>query len=186
MKAKQTAAAMILASSLFGAVVVLPGCSTTPPTEEARDSLMDDSNASLADMKRVDVGMDDMLKNSIGYVIFPAVGKGAVGVGGAYGRGLVYDHGKFVGYADLSQGTVGVQLGGQSYSELIVFQTQSALDGFKNNKLQLEASASAVAMRAGASADAKYVNGVAIFTRPVGGLMFEAAVGGQQFTFTAK
>jgi lipid-binding SYLF domain-containing protein len=185
MKASKTSAALFLASSFFG-MVMLPACSTTPPTEEARDTLSDDSNAAVADMKRVDPGLDGLVRNNVGYVIFPSVGKGAVGVGGAFGRGMVYEHGKFIGYGELSQGTIGVQLGGQTYSELIVFQTQDALDSFKNNKLQLEASASAIAVREGASADAKYANGIAIFTRPVGGLMFEAAVGGQQFTFAAK
>jgi lipid-binding SYLF domain-containing protein len=184
MKANKAYVGVILASALFG-TVALPGCSTTPTSEEARDTLKDDSNASLADMKRTDPALDDFVKNSVGYVIFPSVGKGGVGLAAGYGRGMVYEHGKFLGYADLSMGSVGVQLGGQTFSELIVFQTQQALDDLKNNKLQLAASASAVALRSGAAANAKYENGIAIFTRPVGGLMFEAAVGGQQFTFTA-
>ena len=185
MKASKTALALILTSSLCGAIV-LPGCSTTPTSEDARANLKDDSNSALSDMKRTDSGLDNFLNNSVGYVIFPSVGKGAAGVGGAYGRGMVYEHGRFIGYADLSQGSIGVQLGGQTYSELIVFQNQDALDSFKNNKLQLEAAASAVAMRAGAASEAKFTNGIAIFTRPLGGLMFEAAIGGQQFTYTAQ
>jgi lipid-binding SYLF domain-containing protein len=180
------ASVVLFLSSAFLGTVTLPGCSTTPTSEEARDNLRDDANASLSDMKRTDPGVNDVLRGSVGYVIFPNVGEGAAGVGAGYGRGMVYENGKFIGYADISKGTVGAQLGAQTFSELIVFQTQQALDNLKNNKFELSATASAVAIRAGAAANAKFENGVGVFTRPVGGLMFEASVGGQQFTFTAN
>ena len=91
-----------------------------------------------------------------------------------------------VGYADLTNVTVGFQLGGQEFSELIAFQTADAFEKFKNNNLAFSANASAVALKTGAAAAAKYTDGIAIFTKPKAGLMFEASVGGQRFTYKAK
>jgi lipid-binding SYLF domain-containing protein len=184
MKASKTYLALILASASVGAFY-LPGCETAPPTQEARDSLWDNGNASMAEMKRTDPWLDNFMKDTAGYAIFPDIGKGGVGVGGAYGRGLVFSHGKLIGYAEMSQGTVGVELGGQTYSELIVFQNDGALNRLENNNVSFDASASAVALSAGAAKTAQFTNGVAVFTHPTGGLMFEAAIGGQQFTYRA-
>ena len=89
-----------------------------------------------------------------------------------------------IGKAKMSQVSVGFQLGGQAYRELIFFENQEALDRFKKNKVELSAQASAVAATAGASANAKYRDGVMIYTQQKGGLMYEASVGGQKFKFT--
>jgi lipid-binding SYLF domain-containing protein len=131
--------------------------------------------------------------------VFPTVGTEALIVGGAHGTGLVYKNigvslligdpiymGKIIGRSSLSQGTVGLQAGGQAYSEIIFFQDKAAFDSFKNGKLKLAAQASAVAVTAGASADAAYEGGVAVFTMGKGGLMLQAAIGGQQLTFEPK
>jgi lipid-binding SYLF domain-containing protein len=119
-------------------------------------------------------------------VIFPNVGKGAWIVGGAYGRGVVYEQGQFVGYADISQATVGLQAGGQTYTELVVFEDKASLDRFKTGKLSFAANVSAVILKSGAAASAKYTDGVAVFVKPIGGAMVEAAIGGQQFTYQPK
>jgi lipid-binding SYLF domain-containing protein len=119
-------------------------------------------------------------------VIFPSVGKGGVIVGGAYGRGEVYEQGQLVGYADVTQATVGAQLGGQTFSELIVFENREAMDRFKRGNFEFAANVSAVALKAGAAAAARYTNGVAVFVKPEGGAMFEASIGGQKFTFQAR
>jgi lipid-binding SYLF domain-containing protein len=109
--------------------------------------------------------------------VFPSVGKGAVGVGGAYGKGVLYNNGVAVGYCDLSQGTIGFQLGGQAYTEIIAFETQQAVDTFKQGNFRFDAQATAVALKSGAGANAKFTNGVAVFTMDEAGLMFEASVG---------
>jgi lipid-binding SYLF domain-containing protein len=132
-------------------------------------------------MKANDASLDGFLRNAYGYAIFPSVGKGGFIVGGGHGRGEVYEQGKFIGFADITQATVGAQVGGQTYSELIVFQNKQALDNFRYGKIKFTANASAVAIKSGASAAANYSNGVAIFTMAQGGLMAEAAVGGQEF-----
>ncbi len=162
---------------------LMSGCSTAPPTQTAKEDLSSDSHAAFADMKRIDPSLDGMLQNAYGWVVFPNIGKGAAGIGGAYGRGEVYEQGKFIGYADVSEGTIGAQVGGQTYAELIVFQTKAAMDNFKSNSLKFAADASAVALKSGAASSVNYANGVAVFTQPHGGWMVAAAIGGQQFTF---
>ncbi len=106
-------------------------------------------------------------------------------VGGGYGRGIVYEQGAMIGYADITQATVGAQIGGQTFSELLVFQSKEALDRFRQNKLEFSANASAVIMKKGAAKAARFENGVAIFVEPRAGAMAEASVGGQKFTFVS-
>jgi lipid-binding SYLF domain-containing protein len=113
----------------------------------------------------------------------PKVGKGAVGVGGAYGRGEVFERGTKIGYCDMSQATIGLALGGQAYTEIIAFENKAALESFKMGQLKLAAQATAVALKAGASANAKYTEGVSVLTASEEGLMVEAAIGGQTFSF---
>jgi lipid-binding SYLF domain-containing protein len=149
-----------------------------------------DREKSVADaiqqFKTADSGMAKFFKEAAGYVVFPTVGKGGIGIGGAYGTGLVYQKGQCIGEAKLTQVTLGLQLGGQSYSEVIFFETESALEEFKKSKFALSAQVSAVAAASGASANAKYQLGVAVFTLAKNGLMYEASVGGQKFKFKAK
>jgi lipid-binding SYLF domain-containing protein len=114
------------------------------------------------------------------------VGKGAVGVGGAYGKGVLYQGGRAIGYCDLSQASIGFQLGGQAYSEIIFFEDELSLQNFKSGTLEFAAQASAVAAASDASANADYDHGVAVFTLAGKGLMYEASIGGQKFTYQAK
>ncbi len=143
--------------------------------------------ADAADAKEEFIKSDWQMKkhfsNAYGYVIFPNVGKGGIGIGGAAGNGVVYESGTEIGMAKLSQLSIGFQWGGQAYREIIFFETKETMDRFKESKVELSAQASAVAVTAGASADAKYSNGVMIFTMQKGGLMYEASVGGQKFKF---
>lgn len=138
----------------------------------------------IAEFERSDSGMTRLFAESPGYVIFPTVGKGAIGIGGARGKGWVYDHGTLKGRATLTQVTIGLQLGGQAYREVIFFKDQQAIDEFCRGDFELSAQASAVAVKSGVSANVKYNHGVAIFTMAKGGLMYEASVGGQKFSFT--
>lgn len=137
----------------------------------------------IAEFTRADPGMAKLFSGARGYAIFPSVGKGAIGIGGARGKGWVYQSGTLIGQTTLTQLTIGLQLGGQAYREAIFFKDQTALDDFRRGNFELSAQASAVAVTAGASANAKYNGGVAIFTMTKGGLMYEASVGGQKFSF---
>ena len=144
--------------------------------------------------------------NSYGYAIFPTIGKAAVGIGGAYGKGRVYKNGAYVGDTSMTQLTVGWQLGGEGYSQIIFFQDRRAFDEFTTGKFEFGAQANAVVITAGASASANtagssasasggkhdaatagsYNKGMATFTVAKGGLMYEVSIGGQKFSYTAK
>jgi lipid-binding SYLF domain-containing protein len=120
-----------------------------------------------------------------GYAVFPTIGKGAIGIGGAHGGGTVFEQGNPVGKTSMTQITIGLQFGGQAYSEIIFFENKETLDLFKTSRYELNAQASAVAVTLGASADLAYTDGVAIVTMAKGGLMYEASVGGQKFEYEA-
>jgi len=143
--------------------------------------------------------------NAYGYAVFPTIGKGGIGVGGARGSGRVYKQGQYIGDTTMTQVTVGFQLGGQAFSQIIFFEDERALNEFTSGNFEFGAQANAVAITAGASAattttgssagasggkhDATtagsgYYKGMAIFTVAKGGLMFEASIGGQKFSYT--
>ena len=150
---------------------------------EKKNKIVKDSEAAKSEFVKADAGMKNLMAKAYGYVIFPNVGKGGIGVGGAAGNGVAYEKGKKIGMAKLSQVSVGFQFGGQSYREIILFESKDGLDRFKENRVEFSAQVSAVAAAAGASANAKYVEGVMVFTMQKGGLMYEATVGGQKFKF---
>jgi len=144
--------------------------------------------------------------NSYGYAVFPTIGKGGIGIGGAYGKGRVYVGDKYVGDTSMTQLTLGLQLGGQAYSQIIFFEDKRAFDEFTTGNFEFGAQATAVAITAGVSAGAstagssagasggknnattvgQYQKGMAVFTVAKGGLMYEASIGGQKFSYTAK
>lgn len=167
-------------------VAALLGCNTAPKSEASKDDLVSDGNAALTGMKSADSGLESFMKGAYGYAIFPGVGKGGLIVGGAYGRAAVYEQGKMIGYADMTQANIGLQAGGQKFRELIIFADKATMDRFKASQLAFDANLSAVALKTGAASSANYKNGVVVFVQPIGGLMFEMNVGGQQFTFQPK
>ena len=140
----------------------------------------------IAEFKEKDPGVEKFFDKSAGYVVIPTVGKGGLGIGGARGKGILYENGVPIGIVTLTQVTIGLQAGGQAYSEFIFFEDATALDQFKRGNYELGAQASAVAVTTGASADANFEGGMAIFTQAKGGLMYEASVGGQKFKVELK
>jgi len=172
----------LLALALFG----LTACQTAPTTEVERERLIERADAAIESFREADPSMKAFFNRSEAWVVFPSVGKGGAGIGGAYGKGVLYENGNPVGFADLTQGTIGFQLGGQSYREIIFFEGNDTVEDFKQGNFAFSAQASAVAATAGASADANYKNGVAVFTMERGGLMYEASIGGQKFDFVPR
>jgi lipid-binding SYLF domain-containing protein len=148
------------------------------------DEGVSDANETIRLFKKTDPDLARFFKSSVGYAVFPSVGKGGYVVGGAYGKGVLYQHGAPVGRTSLTQVTVGLQIGGQAYSEIIFFESERVLSDFKESNFAISGQLSAVAVTAGASATANYRSGVAIFTAAKGGLMAEASVGGQKFSYT--
>jgi lipid-binding SYLF domain-containing protein len=142
-----------------------------------------DVEAKLKEFKSEDPGLGQLLKDAYGYALFPEVGKASLVVGGSYGQGEVYEKKKLIGYATMSQFTVGVQVGGDTFSELILFESKDALDRFKSGKVEFAANASAVLVRAGTAKVNDYEQGVKTLAISSGGMLLEAAIGGQKFTF---
>ncbi|UCE33012.1 MAG: hypothetical protein JSW68_13005 [Burkholderiales bacterium] len=142
-------------------------------------------------------------EHAYGYAVFPTIGKGGIGIGAAHGKGQVYRGSKLSGYTTMTQLTIGLQLGGQVYSQIIFFQDKRAYDEFTSGNFEFGAQASAVAITAGAQVQAGttgagastsgvkgsgdqaggYYKGMAVFTHAKGGLMYEASIGGQKFTY---
>ena len=176
----RVAAALALAAGL------LVGCSTTPSTPEAKDELSKKAAAERQEWNKLDPQMEAFARKAHGLAFFPEVTKGGAGIGGGYGRGVVYEQGQHIGYADITQGSMGLQLGGQTYSELIVFENKAAMDRFKQNQLDFGATASAIIANTGAAKNARFVDGVAVFVRPITGAMAEASLGGQRMRYEAK
>lgn len=153
-------------------------------SEDKKEQIISDSKEAKDAFEKKDAGMTKFFNESTGYAIFPNVGKGGLGVGGAAGNGVVYAGGNLIGSAKMTQVSIGFQAGGQAYREVIFFENAADLDRFKSNKIEFTAQVSAVAASSGASANAKYHEGVVVFTMEKGGLMYEASLGGQKFKFT--
>ena len=167
-------------------VIWLAGCATTPDTPAERQSLEARANATIQTMTARDPGLQSVLDQAYGYAVFPEIGKGGALVGGAHGIGVVYEQGRPVGYVELNQGSIGAQLGAQTFSELIVFRNQPALQRLKAGNFDLGAGASAVALTAGAAAATRFEGGVAVFVMPQGGLMVDVSVSGQQLNYEPR
>jgi lipid-binding SYLF domain-containing protein len=165
---------------------LMAGCGTGSVSKEERDTLVKQAQASRQEWNKVDPQFEAFAKKGYGYAIFPEITKGGLLVGAARGRGVVYEKGQHIGYADLTQMSVGFQAGLQDYSQLIVFENQPAMDRFKRNEIDFGANASAVYTDKGAAMSAQFVDGVAVFVKPTRGAMAEAAVGGQQITYLPK
>ena len=139
----------------------------------------------ILDVKKADPGIEKFFDGAAGYAVFPKVGKGGIGIGGAHGKGLVIVNDKAIANTSLSQVTVGFQLGGQVYAQFVFFEDTTSLGHFQRGNFEMGAQASAVAVTLGASADANYDSGVAVFTNVGGGLMYEATISGQKFKYEA-
>lgn len=172
---------LIITSLIFS--LGFAACSTAPRSDDGKASIRIDAADALAKAQATDPTLYPVFRDAKGYAVFPSIGKGAVGIGGAYGKGVLYEQGSFTGYCDLSQATIGFQLGGQSYTEIISFASQDALSNFKTGNFAFDAQASAVAIRSGVGTNAVYSNGVAVYTMDESGLMYEASVGGQKFSY---
>ncbi len=171
-------------------LAVLAGCSTAPKSQSDREMLEKDADVTIQKFKAADADLQRFLDQSAGYAVFPSIMKGGWFIGGAHGRGILYEKTatgtNSTGYVDTTHATIGLQWGGQTFSEIVFLETREAVDNLKSGNIKLSASVSAVAAKAGASKEVKFVNNVAIFTLGEAGLMVEGAVGGQKFGFQPK
>ncbi len=165
------------------ALFVLAGCATVPEKPEARAVLSAQADEAVAEFKMKDPGIERFFKNSYGYAVLPKVLKGALWIGGAYGKGIVYTRGSRVGYCSMSQATLGLSFGGEYFREVIFFRDAEDFDNFKTGQFTFSAQVTGVALTAGAAAKADYKSGMAVFVIPEKGLMVDASLGGQKFKY---
>lgn len=168
------AAGLVMTLTLAGALATL--------AVEA-DRLNADVRAAVQTFRAANPRIGPLFSSAYGYAVFPSVGKGAIGVGGAEGQGEVYERGVLIGRAKLTQVTLGAQLGAQSYAEVIFFESPRALDEFRDGRTALSAGVSGAIAADGGGAEVKYQHGVLVYTVDRSGLMFEASIGGQHFAF---
>jgi len=152
--------------------------------DKSVETMKAEVESALERFRKADTGLGALISAAAGHAVFPKAGKGGFVIGGAHGSGLVYEKEKLIGSAKMSQVTVGAQIGGQEFAELILFETADALNQFKDSRFEMTAQVGAVAAAEGVSKNAKYVAGVMVFTLANRGLMAEASVGGQKFKFT--
>jgi lipid-binding SYLF domain-containing protein len=171
--------------ALTAVLALVAGIASTVWADEDKDVLTAKVKEAKAEFLKTDASLKSTFEKASGYVLFPSVAKGGLGVGAARGTGQLYEKEKLLGEATLTQVSIGLQAGGQVYSELIFFEDQTSLDNFRKGNFEFGAQVSAVAVTAGVSANAKYEKGVMVLTLAKGGLMYEASVGGQKFKYKA-
>ena len=159
------------------------GCQTTPKTPQERAALENQADSTLQAMIARDKTLQEVLDKSHGYVVFPSVGEGGAIAGAAYGRGIAYERGRPTGYVELKQGSIGLQLGGQTFSEIIVFEDEEAYSKLHSGPFTLGADATATAIGTGVAGETQFRNGMIVFVQPQGGAMAGLAVSGQQLEF---
>lgn len=173
----------VLRLLMLGAVLTT-GCSPVPKTAESLDVLEAEVAEAIALFRRQDPGIRRFFDQSVGYAVLPKIFKGALLLGGAYGRGLVYENDRMTGYANMSQASLGFSFGGEFFREIIFFRTPADIAKFKLSEFTLSAQATAVVLTAGAAAKADYKDGMAVFVLADAGLMVDVSIGGQKFNFS--
>ena len=175
---------------VFGAILLctaVPACGgsqkdgKTASAPERVEGVQD----TVALFKKKDSSIEQLFSTSAGYVVLPTVGKGGLIVGGAHGAGEAYEGGSYVGRVTVSEVSIGAQVGGQSYSQVVFFETPAAFKKLKENSFAFAAEVSAIGVDQGVAKNAKFKDGVATFVIPKEGLMAAAAVGGQKLSFEA-
>lgn len=169
--------------ALTASLLVMAGCATAPEVRSEQQELISESDAALQAMVQEDPTLGPVLQQAAGYAVFPDVGSGAVVVGATVGVGVLYEQGRPVGYVELREGSIGPQIGGHAYSQLIVFQWPNALERVKAGNFDLTADVSATFLANGAAASAPFEDGTAVFIDSESGLMAKASVGGQSINF---
>ncbi len=176
----------ILIASMLIASVMIFGCQTVPKSPEARQVLSSEVDQAIAIFKQRDPDIQRFFNDSYGYAVFPKVYKGAFWIGGAYGKGEVYAQDQLLGFSSLSAGTIGFSFGGEYFREIIFFRDQRHLEDFISGDYEFSAQATAVGLTSGAAAKSDYQDGYAVFIIAESGLMVDASIGGQKFTFVPK
>jgi len=171
-----------LKSNKFSDELLISGWRLSSDENNKGKKASDDTKKALNQYKKTSA-LKPYFKKARGYAIFPDVKKGGIGLGGSRGKGEVFEKGNLIGSTTLTQVSIGFQLGGQAFSQIIFFKDKKSLERFIEGNFEFGASASAALIKEGANASVDYSDGVAVFTFSKGGLMYEASIGGQKFSY---
>jgi len=180
---KNASLAYLLCSALFVSIAASACGGSNQEPKTAAAERVEGVDATIALFKKKDSTIAALFSSSAGYVVLPNVGKGGLIVGGAHGNGEAFEGGAYIGRVSVSEVSVGAQVGGESYSQVVFFETPEALQKLKDNSFQFAAEVSAIGVDQGVAKNAKFKDGVATFVIPKQGLMASAAVGGQKLSF---
>ncbi len=175
--------AIIFVTVMLMVSLFVAGCTTAPESREGQAVLGAEVTEAIAIFKEKDPSIDKFFKQSYGYAVLPKVFKGAIWLGGAYGKGEVYEKGQMVGYCDMKQATLGFSFGGEYFREIVFFRDKADFDRFKTDEYTFSAQVTGVAATTGAAAKADYKSGMAVFIVTDKGLMIDASLGGQKFNY---
>lgn len=179
-----------IAAAFAATVLLLPALPATAQAQEPAAEVIEhgqtpstDVQATIENFVEKQSDIEAFIETSAGFAVFPTVGKAAFLVGGAHGKGELVVGGMAIGKTEISEVSVGLQAGGQSFSEIIFFETAADIERFTSGKLEFSSEFSAVAVSGGAMDKPPYTDGVVVFTYTKGGLMAEMSVGGQKFKY---
>ncbi len=167
----------------FICMLIIIGCKVAPETEKQKQTLSAQVDEAVAVLKAKDPTVQRFFDDSYGYAVLPKIVKGAFIVGGARGNGEVFEQNRFVGYCAMTQISGGISFGGQYYREYIFFKDKMDLDKFKQGEYTFSAQMMAIAARSGVAAKADYKEGMVVFILADTGLMADASLGGQKFSY---
>ena len=179
-------AKFVFFSLVFFCLVATSQAGWRPFRSQNRRSGEENAQRLMSDLKKLDPDMKRIFSNSVGWAVFPSIDKAGIGIGGAAGNGRVYRKGTFIGTTTMTQVSIGFQFGGQVYSEIIFFQDDHTLNKFKKGNFGIGGNISAVIADVGAAAEAGFKDGTIVVVKPKAGLMYEATISGQKFTFKGK
>lgn len=175
---------MSLTRTIALLAALFTGCATAPATRAEKQSLQQSADATLAEMAARDPGVLKATRRAAAYAVFPSIAKGGALVGGAYGKGILYENGVATGYVSLQQASIGAQLGGQSFAELIILRNPEEITAVKSGDYTAGATAGVVVLGESAGATKSFdENTASIFVLPHGGLMVDVSVSGQQVKY---
>ncbi len=159
------------------------GCATAPATRAEKESLQTSARATLDEMIARNPAIQDIIRNAPGYAVFPSIGKGGVLVGGAHGQGILYEHGVPTGYVAVEQASIGAQLGGQTFAQLLVLHTPQQIADVKAGRFTAGANLGVVVLSQSANTQTNFNPNASLFVMPRGGLMVDVSVSGQRIKY---
>lgn len=159
------------------------GCATAPATRAEKESLQTSARATLDEMIARSPAIQDTIHNAPGYAVFPSIGKGGVLVGGAHGQGILYEHGVPTGYVSVEQASIGAQLGGETFSELLVLRTPQEIADVRAGRYNVGANLGVSVLKEGASTQTNFNPNASVFVMLRGGLMVDVSVNGQRIKY---